>query len=66
MVVFSFSHSLSHFLLFYSLTEPKVDLLINNAGVMCHPEAKTEDGLEHQFSVNYLGKHGGNCNGLYV
>ena len=38
------------------LGEDHLDLLINNAGIMCHPQAKTEDGLEYHFGVNYLGE----------
>jgi len=33
----------------------KLDLLINNAGVMTPPPSKTQDGLELQFGVNFLG-----------
>jgi NAD(P)-dependent dehydrogenase (short-subunit alcohol dehydrogenase family) len=32
-----------------------LDILINNAGIMYPPYAKTEDGIESQFAVNYLG-----------
>jgi len=35
--------------------EPKLDLLLNNAGLMAIDEAKTEDGFEMQFGVNHLG-----------
>eukprot|EP00899_Mesostigma_viride_P026022 jgi/Mesvir1/6604/Mv25143-RA.1 len=30
-------------------------VLVNNAGVMAHPQAYTEDGYEMHFGVNYLG-----------
>ena len=35
--------------------EEKIDILINNAGVICHPHEKTIDGNEYHFQVNYLG-----------
>ena len=34
---------------------PKVDILINNAGVMGPPFSKTDDQLEMTFGVNYIG-----------
>ena len=34
---------------------PRVDLLINNAGLMIPPYGKTEDGFELQFGTNHLG-----------
>jgi protochlorophyllide reductase len=34
---------------------PRLDLLINNAGVMAIPFARNEDGVELTFAVNHLG-----------
>lgn len=34
--------------------EPRLDLLINNAGIMGPPLQRTEDGFESQLGVNYL------------
>ena len=36
---------------------PKIDLLINNAGVMHPPFTRTIDGFELTFGVNYLGHY---------
>ena len=33
----------------------RLDFLVNNAGVMIPPPAKTEDGFELQFGVNFVG-----------
>ena len=35
--------------------EQRIDILINNAGVMTSSEWQTEDGYEMQFQTNYLG-----------
>jgi NAD(P)-dependent dehydrogenase (short-subunit alcohol dehydrogenase family) len=35
--------------------ESRLDLLVNNAGIMIPPPSKTEDGFEIQFGVNFVG-----------
>jgi NAD(P)-dependent dehydrogenase (short-subunit alcohol dehydrogenase family) len=39
----------------YLSKHDRLDVLINNAGVMMPPYTKTEDGFELQFEANYLG-----------
>lgn len=38
-----------------ALNEKHIDLLINNAGIMLSPYAKTKDNFEIHFGVNHLG-----------
>ncbi|MBS1508286.1 MAG: SDR family NAD(P)-dependent oxidoreductase [Bacteroidetes bacterium] len=35
--------------------EQRLDLLVNNAGIMIPPPSKTEDGFEIQWGVNFVG-----------
>lgn len=41
--------------MFLQQEEPRLDVLINNAGIYQCPYTKTEDGYEMQFAVNHLG-----------
>lgn len=47
--------SVKHFAQEFAERNTKLDLLINNAGLMAIPFDRTEDGFEMQFGVNYLG-----------
>jgi NAD(P)-dependent dehydrogenase (short-subunit alcohol dehydrogenase family) len=40
---------------------PRIDLLIDNAGVMACPQGKTQDGFELQFGSNHIGHFLATC-----
>lgn len=44
-----------NFVISYLDKESRLDILINNAGVMRCPYKLTKDGIEMQFGVNHLG-----------
>uniref|UniRef100_A0A3P8WYG1 Si:dkey-23o4.6 n=1 Tax=Cynoglossus semilaevis TaxID=244447 RepID=A0A3P8WYG1_CYNSE len=48
-------HSVRQFAKDYVDSEDRLDILINNAGVMMCPKWLTEDGFETQLAVNHLG-----------
>ncbi|MGY4857102.1 oxidoreductase [Cryobacterium sp. AP23] len=47
--------SIAQFAVEFSAEAGRVDLLVNNAGVMNLPQRKTADGFEMQFGTNHLG-----------
>ena len=47
--------SVTSFVTEFSKSFEKLDILINNAGVMACPFSKTKDGLEIQMGVNHMG-----------
>lgn len=47
--------SVQHFSAEFLAEFDRLDILINNAGVMATPYSKTEDGFELQFGTNHLG-----------
>lgn len=47
--------SVKHFAERIIAAESRLDLLVNNAGVMIPPPSKSEDGFELQFGVNFIG-----------
>jgi len=47
--------SVRNFAKSFQTVHNRLDVLINNAGVMTPPFSKTEDGFELQFGANYLG-----------
>ncbi|XP_060725768.1 retinol dehydrogenase 13 isoform X2 [Tachysurus vachellii] len=48
-------YSINEFAKEFIATEERLDILINNAGVMMCPKWITEDGFEAQLAVNHLG-----------
>lgn len=47
--------SIRSFAALFTAGHDRLDLLINNAGVMAIPSQKTKDGFEMQFGTNHLG-----------
>ncbi|MCX4908848.1 oxidoreductase [Streptomyces sp. NBC_00878] len=47
--------SVREFAAAYARRYDRLDLLVNNAGVMALPQGRTADGFETQFGVNHLG-----------
>jgi len=47
--------SVREFAAAYERAHDRLDLLVNNAGVMALPHGRTADGFETQFGVNHLG-----------
>ena len=47
--------SVREFAAVYGRGRDRLDLLVNNAGVMALPQGRTADGFETQFGVNHLG-----------
>ncbi len=47
--------SVRDFVAEFNARHHRLDLLINNAGIMMHPYTLTEDGFESQLAANYLG-----------
>ncbi|KAM8719200.1 hypothetical protein ACLKA7_011848 [Drosophila subpalustris] len=47
--------SVRNFVARFKAEETRLDLLINNAGIMACPRSLTADGFEQQFGVNHLG-----------
>nr|CAD7580071.1 unnamed protein product [Timema californicum] len=47
--------SIRNFVKRFGKEQSKLDILINNAGVMRCPYTKTQDGIELQLGVNHIG-----------
>ncbi|XP_030380769.1 retinol dehydrogenase 12 [Scaptodrosophila lebanonensis] len=47
--------SVRNFVARFKTEEARLDLLVNNAGIMACPRSLTADGYEQQFGVNHLG-----------
>jgi NAD(P)-dependent dehydrogenase (short-subunit alcohol dehydrogenase family) len=47
--------SVRNFATTYKKDHKKLDVLLNNAGIMMSPYSKTKDGFEGQFGINHLG-----------
>ncbi|MBD7966614.1 SDR family oxidoreductase [Paenibacillus gallinarum] len=50
-------HSIRSFVSEFTANHPKLDVLINNAGVVCLRREETSDGFEMTLGVNHLGHY---------
>ena len=51
-------NSIQDFVKTFKSNYDKLDILLNNAGIMMVPYGTTEDGFEKQFGINHLGHFG--------
>ena len=51
-------NSIQNFVKLFKSKYDKLDILLNNAGIMMVPYGTTEDGFEKQFGINHLGHFG--------
>ena len=50
-------HSINQFVKDFQAKYKQLDILLNNAGVLCHQPHVTKEGAEYTIGVNYLGSY---------